>query len=120
LFPPQGLDPFETWFSRVEHDKPGRVYVGGAAAGRALKRVLLRTYLTVLGAAAWAEAAGKATPEDADGYFTLAGYFNSLRELGGMRRLVEDDIATRARRQEEGLPLDAVGRHRWVANRTIG
>ncbi|KIG17618.1 Superfamily II DNA and RNA helicase [Enhygromyxa salina] len=120
LFPPQGLDPFETWFSLVEHDKPGRVYVGVAAAGRSMKRVLLRTYLCVLGAAAWAEKVGGASPEDSDGYFTLAGYFNSLRELGGMRRLVEDDIATRARQQEDGLPLDAVAPHKWVARRTIG
>jgi hypothetical protein len=37
-----------------------------------------------------------------------------------MRRLVEDDIATRARKQEDGLPLDAVGPHKWVANRIIG
>ncbi|PRQ04291.1 hypothetical protein ENSA5_09400 [Enhygromyxa salina] len=120
LFPPQGVDPFETWFSRVEHDKPGRVYVGVAAAGRSMKRVLLRTYLCVLGAAAWTEKVGGASVEDSDGYFTLAGYFNSLRELGGMRRLVEDDIATRARQQEDGLPLDAAPPHRWVARRTIG
>ncbi len=120
LFPPQGIDPFETWFSLVKHDKPGRVYVGIAASGRAMKRVLLRTYLAVLGAAAWAEKLGGATREEIDGYFTLAGYFNSLRELGGMRRLVEDDIATRARKQEDGLPLDDPGPHRWVANRIIG
>jgi len=29
---------------------------------------------------------------------TLVGYFNSLRELGGMRRLAEDDVQTRAYR----------------------
>jgi hypothetical protein len=34
----------------------------------------------------------------ADPYMTLVGYFNSLRELGGMRRLAEDDVQTRAYR----------------------
>ena len=32
---------------------------------------------------------------------TLVGYFNSLRELGGTRRLVEDDIRTRLKRMSE-------------------
>ena len=31
---------------------------------------------------------------------TLVGYFNSMRELGGMRRLVDDDVRTRL--QEDG------------------
>ena len=31
---------------------------------------------------------------------TLVGYFNALRELGGMRRLVEDDVASRLRRAD--------------------
>src|SRR5204862_849839 len=33
----------------------------------------------------------------ADPCMTLAGYFNSTRELAGTRRLVEDDIRTRLR-----------------------
>ena len=32
---------------------------------------------------------------------TLVGYFNSLRELGGMRRLVEDDVQRRLYRTED-------------------
>jgi ATP-dependent helicase YprA (DUF1998 family) len=32
---------------------------------------------------------------------TLVGYFNSMRELGGMRRLIEDDIRSRLRNIEE-------------------
>jgi hypothetical protein len=32
---------------------------------------------------------------NADPWMTLVGYFNSLRELGGMRRLVDDDVKTR-------------------------
>ncbi len=31
---------------------------------------------------------------------TLVGYFNSMRELGGMRRLVDDDVASRCRAQD--------------------
>lgn len=34
----------------------------------------------------------------ADPYLTTVGYFNSLRELGGMRRLAEDDVQTRSYR----------------------
>ena len=34
----------------------------------------------------------------ADPYLTLVGYFNATRELAGMRRYLDDDIATRIRR----------------------
>ena len=35
-----------------------------------------------------------------DPWMTVVGYFNSMRELGGMRRLVDDSIYTRARKQD--------------------
>ena len=37
----------------------------------------------------------KNTSNPADPYMTLVGYFNSLRELGGSRRIVEDEVASR-------------------------
>jgi hypothetical protein len=59
---------------------------------------MLRTYLAVLGASqkAYDADGGKKNAENAaDPYMTLLGYFNSLRELGGSRRIVEDEITSK-------------------------
>jgi len=91
VFPPQGLDAEDNFFARQSDiaNRPGRLYVGVCAPGRRLKSVLIRVYLAYLAAGQTLyETYGKA----ADPYMTLVGYFNSMRELGGMRRLVEDDI----------------------------
>ena len=60
---------------------------------------MLRVYLTLLAAAkkAYAQSGGrKGDPSNpADPYMTLVGYFNSLRELGGARRLIEDEVRNR-------------------------
>jgi hypothetical protein len=100
VFPPPGPDRRDSFFActhapQISHP---RAYVGLAAQGRSLKVVLLRTYLALLGPAQKAhDAAGgkKAAPNPADPYLTLLGYFNSLRELGGSRRIVEDEVRTR-------------------------
>src|SRR5205823_11740747 len=44
LFPPQGVNEGESYFARVDHDSPGRLYLGVGAMGRATKAVLLRVY----------------------------------------------------------------------------
>ena len=38
---------------------------------------------------------------------TLVGYFNSMRELGGMRRLVDDDVQTRLKKMDQRGLADA-------------
>ena len=122
LFPPPGVDVFETFFATVDHKTPGRRYVGVAGPGRAMKAILLRTYIALLGAAAKAHDPRGPKEQPADGYMTVAGYFNSLRELGGMRRLVEDDVRTRCARAEERCPEDeksAHGGHRWARDRRV-
>ncbi len=99
VFPPPGLDARDSFFAvhrdRPEEQdaKPGRRYLGVCAPGRRYKQVLIRVYVAQL-RAAW-EVLGRQPGEDADAYMTLIGYFNSLRELGGMRRLVEDDVQSR-------------------------
>ncbi|MCK6502764.1 DISARM system helicase DrmA [Myxococcota bacterium] len=113
VFPPPGPDRRDSFFAETVRTSavPGRRYVGVAAQGRSLKVVFLRTLLAILSAAqtAWEDAGGKrAKPNPADPYMSLVAYFNSLRELGGSRRIVEDEVASRlagyGSRRREGEP----------------
>ncbi len=100
VFPPPGPDPRDSFFARTvkPSEKHARLYLGIASQGRSLKVVLLRTYLALMAAAQkqWLQAGGaKNVDNPADPYMTLLGYFNSLRELGGSRRIVEDEVNAR-------------------------
>jgi superfamily II DNA/RNA helicase len=71
------------------------MYLGIAAQGRSPKRVMLSVYTVLLSAAQKAYGRKKDADNPADPYMTLLGYFNSLRELGGGRRLIEDEVSNR-------------------------
>lgn len=120
LFPPRGITDGDNFFSWVERDKPGRLYIGVGAPGRALRAVSVRSYAVLL-AAAQKHFDPKGDPKQpADPYMTLVGYFNSLRELGGMRRLVEDEVSNRVKDiEEEKRPLLYVGPHPWAGDRKL-
>jgi hypothetical protein len=99
VFPPPGPDIHDSFFARTVStaESNARMYLGIAAQGRSPKKVMLSVYLALLGAAqkAYVHAGGhKVTDNPADAYMTLLGYFNSLRELGGARRLIEDEVRT--------------------------
>jgi hypothetical protein len=99
VFPPSGTDVRDNFFAveRGPDQKPGRLYLGICAPGRRLKSALIRTYVALL-------AASKKLYDDygraADPWMTLVGYFSSIRELAGMRRLVDDDVRTRLNRTD--------------------
>jgi hypothetical protein len=100
IFPPPGLDVRDNFFSvqREPTEKEfGRRYLGICAPGRRLKAALIRVYVAYLcSAQSLYEKYGK----QIDPWMTLVGYFNSMRELGGMRRLVDDDVFSRCRKQD--------------------
>jgi hypothetical protein len=102
LFPPKALDVGDDFFSvqRPIASRPGRCYVGVCAPGSSRPAVLIRTYTAILTAA---QALFDSFGPVADPYMTLVGYFNSLRELGGMKRLAEDDVQTRSFRVRMSL-----------------
>jgi hypothetical protein len=101
VFPPQGLDPEDNFFARQRtpsEENPGRRYLGICASGRRLKAVLIRVYVAQLAAAQFLfEKYGEAV----DPWMTLVGYFNSINELAGMRRLVEDEVRSRLLKMDE-------------------
>jgi len=95
IFPPHGLDIQDNFFSiqrATTPEMPGRRYIGICALGTRLKSVLIRVYVAYLAAA---QKLYEKYGQTADPWLTLVGYFNSLRELGGMRRLVDDEIRER-------------------------
>lgn len=111
VFPPPGPDRHDSFFAEVHPPERShaRLYVGVAAQGRSPKVALLRTYLALLAASqkAWVAAGGgRVADNPTDPYMTLLGYFNSLRELGGTRRIIEEEVthrlATYAVRRREG------------------
>ena len=123
IFPPPGIERRDTFFAETHTPAQShpRLYVGLAAQGRSLKVVLLRAYLALLGAAqkAYEQAGGSANAANpADPYLTLLGYFNSLRELGGSRRIVEDEITTRLTGYGQRRRLNET--EGLFTNRTIG
>ncbi len=101
VFPPQGLDAADSFFARQREPgeaAPGRRYLGICASGRNLKATHIRVYVAYLAASQYLyNMYGKAV----DPWMTLVGYFNSMNELGGMRRLVEDDVRSRLGKMDQ-------------------
>lgn len=94
IFPAQGLSFGDTWFSEeksLSEDHPGRKYVGILAPGySSMQTAIVRAYAAVL------QKVGELKEKDTiDYYWTLLGYFNSIRELGGASSLVYSDIRER-------------------------
>ena len=98
-FPPNGFEIGDSFFIReipVGKD-PFRKYVGICAPGQSMKTALLRTYAIIL-QAAYTFSLQEKYKDFVDPYYSLIGYFNSIRELGGTVRLLQDDIPDRIKR----------------------
>ncbi len=94
VFPPPGPDRHHSFFAETVpvSQGPARLYVGLAAQGKGPKLVFLRALVTLLAAGMHEQ---NAAGPIADPYMTAVCYFNALRELGGARRIVEDEVKAR-------------------------
>lgn len=97
VFPPSGPDRRDSFFARTvaATQVPARRYLGIASQGRNPKVAMRRTWLALMAAAErlYREAGGHKNHDNpVDAYMTVLGYFNSLRELGGARRILEEEV----------------------------
>ncbi len=97
IFPPPGPDRRDSFFAHtVPASKvPARLYLGVASQGRNPKVIMRKLWLALMGAGerAYRDAGGHNNLENpADPYMTVLGYFTSLRELGGARRILEEEV----------------------------
>ena len=97
VFPPPGPNRRDSFFAQTvpASNTAGRLYLGIAAQGRNPKVIMRKTWLALMGAAerAYRDAGGHNNEDNpADPYMTVLGYFNGLRELGGARRILEEEV----------------------------
>jgi hypothetical protein len=97
VFPPPGPDRRDSFFARTvaAAQAPARLYLGIASQGRNPKVLMRKVWLALMGAAelSYRDAGGHENLHNpADPYMTVLGYFNSLRELGGARRILEEEV----------------------------
>lgn len=99
-FPAHGLSVEDNFFSTMheihpaDSAGPGRLYVGICAPGKGAQTPLVRIWSALLQAAQDLRVMG-ARNEDLDGFWTLVGYFNAMRELAGALSLYRQDIPER-------------------------
>jgi len=89
-FPPSGLDARDSWFAveTTPERKAARVYLGLMTPNTSQATLLVRTYAALLHHAA----SIPGTDPTRDPYWTLIGYFNSLRLLAAAELQVQDDV----------------------------
>ena len=95
-FPPQGLSAKNSFFAvqSSPDDKPARQYIGVMGIGATATTTLIRVNAAMLFATRYLATLG--LPDKVvDSFWTITGYFNSLRELGGASTQLLDDVQSR-------------------------
>lgn len=90
-FPPSGLnieDNFFTHEKKVNDNTPGRKYIGLMPSGKTTTTTQIRLYTALIESMRFIDQNDKVI----DKYWTLVGYFNSIRELAKTTTLAFDDI----------------------------
>ena len=116
-FPPPGIDRSDSFFWWTT-GKKGKAFVGISFSQRSGKFSLAKLYASLLQKMETIRSSQTVEDEKIDPYWTLVGYYNSIRELGAANRLVEDDVVQtinflaktihRSSRRDPGSPENGI------------
>nr|WP_092075117.1 DISARM system helicase DrmA [Dendrosporobacter quercicolus]NSL49636.1 helicase [Dendrosporobacter quercicolus DSM 1736]SDN33778.1 Helicase conserved C-terminal domain-containing protein [Dendrosporobacter quercicolus] len=101
-FPASGINVEDNFFSVSPETHPleaagaGRLYVGICAPGKGAQTPLIRIFSSLFQSTEEMVRSGAELP-DVDGFHTVVGYFNAVRELAGAVALYRQDIRERMR-----------------------
>lgn len=87
-FPPSGLSEDDSFFTKEDKVSPGRSYVGLMPSGKTLTTTQVRLMSALTNRINMLDIKDEIKSE----YWTLVGYFNTLKELGMTRSLINADI----------------------------
>ena len=90
-FPPPGIERNDSFFW-WETGRKEKLFVGVSFSQRSGKYALAKLYAALLQKMHMMRSLPTMNDDRVDPYWTLVGYYNSIRELGGANRLVEDDV----------------------------
>ncbi|MBP1042385.1 DNA helicase [Vagococcus sp. BWB3-3] len=87
-FPPSGFDSNDSFFVREDDKQSGRMYMGIMATGKSQMTTEIRLIAILLQSIAELGL----SDDEMELFWTLTGYFNSIRELGKASSLIRDDV----------------------------
>lgn len=87
-FPPPGLYEDDSFFTKEDKKNPGRLYVGVMPSGKTLTTTQVRLMSVLTNRVKMLDIDDKVKSK----YWTLVGYFNTLKELGMTNSLIQADI----------------------------
>lgn len=95
-FPPQGISYDDSFFAVKANpeERPARLYSGIMGVGATFTTTLIRLYASWLFASRYLIDKGY-DEQVIDNFWTMTGYFNSIRELGATQTQIVDDIQSR-------------------------
>lgn len=91
IFPPQGFEFGKSFFSTINTEKDGKIFLGISPTARSQLTILAMSAASFMRKIRHLEESG-VDPIILDPYYTLISYFNSKRELGGAYGTFSDTV----------------------------